>query len=255
MVIKEATPTPESIREAYIKQYLKRRTDAEEFANFTETKLAEFLRVYEDSHFNSIYTCLDHNFYDRVRDKIATNSAMRAEDDASEYKYSFHLKTWSAFLESKVFNNLFKIKVNPEVQTSKSTSTKSTISPSVSIFRKETEGERKHTIKEREVICRNPKLRQQCIDKYGYQCQCCGMNFAELYGEDLGSNFIEVHHLKMISTFEIDGVPEDFLENLVPLCSNCHSMIHHIKHSDNPLRDLRKVYKGEKKDIKIWKED
>lgn len=254
-MVKKKVVTPEIIRKVYIEEYLKRHSNAEEFANFTEIKLTEFIRKHMNASFCDIYSCLDHNFYDRVRDNIAINSAMRAEDDASEYKYSFHLKTWSAFLESKIFINLFKIKVNPEIPTSKSTSTKSTISPSLSIFREETEGERKHTIKEREVICRNPKLRQQCIDKYGYQCQCCGMNFAELYGEDLGSNFIEVHHLKMISTFEIDGVPEDFLENLVPLCSNCHSMIHHIKHSDNPLRDLRKAYKGEKKDIKIWKED
>ena len=101
--------------------------------------------------------------------------------------------------------------------------------------REETEGERKHVGKETEVIYRNPALRRQCIDKYGYQCQCCGMDFAEMYGEELGANFIEVHHLKLISTFEKDGVPENFLENLVPLCSNCHSMIHHIKDSEHTL--------------------
>ena len=31
---------------------------------------------------------------------------------------------------------------------------------------------------------------------------------------------MEVHHLRMISTYETGGVPENFLENLVPLCSN-----------------------------------
>ena len=30
------------------------------------------------------------------------------------------------------------------------------------------------------VIRRNPQLRQMCLDKYGYQCQCCGMDFEEI---------------------------------------------------------------------------
>ena len=122
-------------------------------------------------------------------------------------------------------------------------------------FREETEGERKHITKEMEVIRRNPQLRQQCISLYGYQCQCCGMDFAEMYGETLGENFIEVHHLKPISTFETDGIPEDFVENLVPLCSNCHSMIHHIEQSEHPLRELREAYKGTKKELRVLKED
>ena len=106
-----------------------------------------------------------------------------------------------------------------------------------------------------DVIRRNPQLRQMCLDKYGYQCQCCGMDFEETYGKELGANFMEVHHLRMISTYETDGVPKNFLENLVPLCSNCHSMIHHIKDSEHPLRDLREAYRGMKKEIKIWKQD
>jgi 5-methylcytosine-specific restriction protein A len=115
-----------------------------------------------------------------------------------------------------------------------------------------TEGEKVHV--EFEKSHRNQALRQACIEKYGYQCQCCGMDFVSLYGEELGKNFIEVHHLKMISTFD-ESQPEDFLENLVPLCSNCHSMIHHGKEGPLSLAELREAYKGEKKEIKVWKED
>ena len=43
----------------------------------------------------------------------------------------------------------------------------------------ETEGERKHILKELDVIRRNPQLRQMCLDKYGYQCHCCGMEFED----------------------------------------------------------------------------
>lgn len=73
MAKKQITPTSESIRKAYIQEFLKRKADAEAFANFTETELATFIRKYDSANFSGIYECLDHNFYDRVRDKIAIN--------------------------------------------------------------------------------------------------------------------------------------------------------------------------------------
>lgn len=243
---KQNIPTAEIIRDAYISEFLKRRTDAEVFARFTEVELAKYIRKYNNSTFSSIYECTDHRFYDDIRNNIAIRQEMRIEDDASGHLYSLHLKTYSQFLESKAFKKLFKQRINIEGN--------ATSVPSNS-FHVETEGERKHIDKETEVIRRNPKLRQQCLNKYGYQCQCCGMNFAEIYGEELGANFIEVHHLQAISTYEIDGIPESFVENLVPLCSNCHSMIHHIIGNEHPLRKIREAYKGVKKEIKVWKED
>ena len=248
---KSMIPTQASIRKAYVEEYLKRRPDAEEFARFTESELADFIRKHESPNFESIYTQLDHNYYDRVRHDMAIDGQMRTEDNAADNRYSLHLKTWSGFLESKVFRNLFKTKIAIEDLSSDAEPS----APSTPSFREETEGERKHIQKEMDVIRRNPQLRQMCLDKYGYQCQCCGMDFEETYGKELGANFMEVHHLRMISTYETDGVPKDFMENLVPLCSNCHSMIHHIKDSEHPFRDLREAYRGIKKEIKIWKQD
>ena len=234
---KSMIPTQASIRKAYVEEYLKRRPDAEEFALFTESELADFIRKHESPNFESIYTQLDHNYYDRVRHDMAIDGQMRTEDNAADNRYSLYLKTWSGFLESKVFRNLFKTKIAIEDLSS------------------DAEPSAPSTQKEMDVIRRNPQLRQMCLDKYGYQCQCCGMDFEETYGKELGANFMEVHHLRMISTYETDGVPKDFMENLVPLCSNCHSMIHHIKDSEHPLRDLREAYRGIKKEIKIWKQD
>lgn len=252
MVKKQTIPTSESIRNAYIQELQKRRTDAESFVSFSEVELVAFIRKYELANFSTIYECLDHNFYDRVRVRIATNREMAAIDEDAELIYSIHLKTYSQFLESKAFKNLFKRKINIEENGKISKSKSESKTPK---FRNVSEGERKHITKEMDVIRRNPQLRQQCIDRYGYQCQCCGMDFAEMYGEALGANFIEVHHLKFISTFETEGIPKDFVENLVPLCSNCHSMIHHIEQSDHPLRDLREAYKGAKKELRVLKED
>lgn len=259
MAKKQKVITAEMLREAYIANLeAKRKPNAEAIADFTEKELDEFIRRHESASFAGVYECLDHNFYDRIRSRIATSQAMRDEDDASGNLYYIHLRTYSQFLESKAFKSLFKQKINIEGKVNKPSvqpQHETVQEPSVPQFREETEGERTHKTKEVDVVYRNPQLRQQCLDRYGYQCQCCGMDFAELYGEELGANFIEVHHLKMISTFEKDGVPDNFLENLVPLCSNCHSMIHHIKCSEHPLRDLREAYHGPKKEITTWKED
>lgn len=255
MAKKQTLVTAEMLREAYIANLeAKRKTNAVAIADFTERELADFIRQYADFRFKSVFEELDHNYYDRVREKIATNGEMRAADKEADNMYSYHLKQWTSFLESKAFKELFN-KKRSSADKPKATDTAEPAKPLVSPFREETEGERKHIVKETEVVRRNPQLRQQCIERYGYQCQCCGMNFAELYGEELGANFIEVHHLKPISTYEEDGIPENFLENLVPLCSNCHSMIHHIKDSEHSLRDLREAYRGIKQEIAKWKED
>ena len=255
MAKKQTLVTAEMLREAYIANLeAKRKTNAVAIADFTERELADFIRQYADFRFKSVFEELDHNYYDRVREKIATNGEMRAADKEADNMYSYHLKQWTSFLESKAFKELFKKKRSSDDKP-KATDTAEPAKPLASPFREETEGERKHIVKETEVVRRNPQLRQQCIERYGYQCQCCGMNFAELYGEELGANFIEVHHLKPISTFEEDGIPENFLDNLVPLCSNCHSMIHHINDSEHPLRDLREAYRGIKQEIAQWKED
>lgn len=71
---------------------------------------------------------------------------------------------------------------------------------------------------------RNPKARKKCIEYYGCNCFCCGLSFEEKYGE-IGKGFIHVHHLKQISEigekYEINPI-----KDLIPLCPNCHSMIH-----------------------------
>lgn len=71
---------------------------------------------------------------------------------------------------------------------------------------------------------RNPKARAACLDYYGFLCQACGFNFEEKYGK-LGKGFIHVHHVVPLAEigqqYEVDP-----LRDLVPLCANCHAMIH-----------------------------
>lgn len=74
------------------------------------------------------------------------------------------------------------------------------------------------------VYERSAKARKLCLAHHGYSCAICGFNFESTYGE-VGKECIHVHHLVELSSigaeYEIDPI-----KDLVPLCANCHYMIH-----------------------------
>jgi predicted HNH restriction endonuclease len=94
------------------------------------------------------------------------------------------------------------------------------------------------------VYERNQTARTECLNHWKYSCLVCGFNFEKTYGE-LGKNYIHVHHIRQISTrkeeYEIDPI-----NDLVPVCPNCHSMIHKNK---EPLTidELRNLISKNKK--------
>jgi predicted HNH restriction endonuclease len=71
---------------------------------------------------------------------------------------------------------------------------------------------------------RNPKLRLAAIKIHGLSCKVCGFDFKDFYGGH-GAGFIEVHHLKPVSTLEASTKlsPEN---DMTVVCSNCHRMLH-----------------------------
>ncbi|WAL79568.1 HNH endonuclease [Shewanella sp. DAU305] len=74
---------------------------------------------------------------------------------------------------------------------------------------------------------RDPKARKACIARYGCKCNVCGFDFSDRYGKN-GEGFIEVHHIKPLN--EIKGSYQvDPINDLIPVCSNCHSMLHRGK--------------------------
>jgi predicted HNH restriction endonuclease len=89
---------------------------------------------------------------------------------------------------------------------------------------------------------RNKRARDKCINYYGYTCQICGFNFEEKYGE-IGREYIEVHHLKPISEIQHEYTV-DPIDDLIPICSNCHSIIHRRQpiYSIQELKDKIKEY-------------
>lgn len=71
---------------------------------------------------------------------------------------------------------------------------------------------------------RNPINRELCLAKKGYKCQICNFDFREFYGS-IGQKFIEVHHITPVSMLG-PGYKINVDEDLIPVCSNCHSMLH-----------------------------
>lgn len=71
---------------------------------------------------------------------------------------------------------------------------------------------------------RDPKNRTEAIRIHGLTCNACGFNFEKQYGTR-GTNYIEVHHVKPISTFENEQNVNPKTD-LITVCSNCHRMIH-----------------------------
>lgn len=80
---------------------------------------------------------------------------------------------------------------------------------------------------------RDPVAREKCIKNYGYNCYVCGFSFERVYG-DLGKDFIHVHHKKPVSMSHGKEYQIDPINDLIPLCANCHSMIHRT----NPPLDI-----------------
>jgi len=86
---------------------------------------------------------------------------------------------------------------------------------------------------------RNEAARKKCLMIYGYSCSICKIDFEKTYG-NIGKEFIHVHHLR-----EISDIGKEYVINpqydLIPICPNCHSMIHQRKPCFT-INEMREIY-------------
>ncbi len=71
---------------------------------------------------------------------------------------------------------------------------------------------------------RNPLNRRLCLALKGYRCRICGFDFEAKYGI-IGHNFIHVHHIIPVSKMG-SGYKVNPAVDLIPVCPNCHAMLH-----------------------------
>lgn len=89
-------------------------------------------------------------------------------------------------------------------------------------------------MKEEDKLDYKTRIKNECIEYYGAICDICGFDFGYTYGEAYES-CIEVHHVHDVN----DEIAEDThpTKDLVPICSNCH----HVIHSQNPPISVEKM--------------
>ena len=88
---------------------------------------------------------------------------------------------------------------------------------------------------------RSAWARQACVEHHGTSCAVCGIDFVEVYG-DVGDGFIHVHHKTPISEVaRTKNHHVDPIEDLVPVCPNCHAMLHRPKGKTLSVRELQRL--------------
>lgn len=84
--------------------------------------------------------------------------------------------------------------------------------------------------------------RKKFLDTHGrLHCAGCGFDFEEQY-DGRGKGYIEIHHLKPIHEHDVEGekqIAKIALKKLVPLCSNCHRMVHRERDNLLSLEEIR----------------
>lgn len=86
----------------------------------------------------------------------------------------------------------------------------------------EAEGEKVRSVSTRYE--RSPVNRKVCLSLHGFRCSVCGLLMKEKYG-DVGDGYIEVHHIIPVSSYGMSRTVDPSVD-LIPVCPNCHAMIH-----------------------------
>ncbi|WP_177763106.1 HNH endonuclease [Flavobacterium sp. I3-2] len=82
---------------------------------------------------------------------------------------------------------------------------------------------------------RSRKARKKCLEYHGYNCKICNILLEDKYG-DIASKYIHVHHLTKVADIGKEYIINP-IQDLVPICPNCHSMIHKL----NPMLSIEEL--------------
>ena len=89
---------------------------------------------------------------------------------------------------------------------------------------------------------RDAKLRKSAIRIHGCKCKACEFDFFKNYG-DIGKGFIEIHHCKPLGKNKGTSIKTNPKTDLIPLCSNCHRIVHRKRNIIMTLDELQQTIK------------
>lgn len=219
------------------RSYLSERFDgdAKEVSMTIETAermIPHTLNDYFGTQYESIYDITEMDDVEEFRRKIKTHPILKNIDMSVEPRYTEVLKWYRLFLKALNANTAPMPVYGETVETT--------------IYLEGEAGEAQPA----EIRKRNKILRQACINYYKALhggkifCECCGFDFTKAY--DIDDEYIEIHHRFPFSQTEGEH-PVNSQTDLVPLCANCHRMIHHGqggKGNCMSLEELKRKYKG-----------
>lgn len=91
---------------------------------------------------------------------------------------------------------------------------------------------------------RNDAARAACLKEFGYTCAVCEVKLSDIYGP-IADQFIQVHHLRSITTHDGEH-PVDPIEDLRPVCPNCHAIIHRRRPDHHDIGEVREMIAEQK---------
>lgn len=238
-----ATSDIQSAFHDYVSKHEKDAERAQTFVHTAEDLLPEFIRKNFDEHFTSLYDVKDKSILKYYGEHIVVDKILKSQDSSiNDVGYVATLTIYRRFMRTAEYAEIID-PTHGGLVTEPSPQDKENDKPLVEGA--VVQGEHYDTHE------RNREARNACIAYYrklhhGHVvCECCGFDFEKAYGE-MGKDFIEVHHRKPIS--QTDGEHTiDPTKDLVPLCSNCHSMIHRLANSPGDcitLEELKRRYIG-----------
>ena len=238
--------------------YLTRKFDgdimeAQRFVETAERIIPNTLNDYFGTHFGSIYDLQDAEEVENYRRRIKAEPVLKGIDMNVEPRYTEVLKWYKLFVKG-LNTETIPVPVPGEYRIDEDGDEQPSIVAEGHLLPKTlktifTEGEDDGTIT-MEQRKRNMELREACIEIFKQRhggrivCECCGFDFARAYA--ISDEYIEVHHRFPFSQTEGEH-PVNAETDLVPLCANCHRMIHHGMGGRGKcmtLDELKKIYRG-----------
>jgi len=86
---------------------------------------------------------------------------------------------------------------------------------------------------------RDRSARDECLRRFGHKCAACEKSLTELYGPEV-EGLVHVHHTVPLSQIR-EGYSPDPTSDLVPICPNCHAVVHAGGRTVRTVEDVRKM--------------
>lgn len=176
------------------------------------------ISTYLENNFTSLFSIIDVDILNDYLSRFCSIPQIIEEEKVSGSKKSSAFRRYIEFCQTIAKPN-FNVN-QPDLE---------------DVYEVRTEGGKKIIISKASE--RDAFLRSLAIKIHGTRCFGCNFNFVEKYGK-AGEGFIEIHHTVPLSRYEESKVVNPQTD-LIPLCSNCHRIVHRRKDYVLSLEELK----------------